>query len=273
MIARALSLCALLVLAAGTAWLAPGLAAPPDRESLARRMLADGRYDDAAALFDTAAWRGVAEHRAGRHLRAVGAFLEEETPETLYNAGVAYARLHEWGAARAAFVKTLRLSPSHEDARHNLEVIERAEAAERRLRAEAASGRETAGWEGGDLRKEDAPGPAEGPEEAGAARSGEMTAAQTESEAGGRSEEAGRSGETQRAAEPAGGPAGGAADGDAPPLEGVSAAALSLRRESAQRAEILLRRINDDPERALRARLLAAYERRRGREDASCRNC
>ncbi len=273
MVARTIAVLGILAVAAAASWLLPRLSAPPDRQSLARQMLEKGRFEDAAALFDTPAWRGVAEHRAGRHLRAVGSFLEEETPETIYDAGVAYARLHEWGAARAAFQKTLRLDPGHEDARHNLAVIERAEAAERRLRAEAAATEERAGWENGDLRTVDAPGPAEGEERAGAARSGEMKAAEAESDAAGRSEEQGASGAAPRAAEPRGGPAGGAADVDAPPLEGLSAASLSLRRESAQAAEILLRRIVDDPERALRARLRAAYERRLDREGAACAGC
>lgn len=273
MTARILALLALFAVAATASWLAPRLTSPPDRATLGRELLAEGRFDDAAALFDSPAWRGVAEHRAGRHLRSAGSFLEEETPETLYNAGVAYARLHEWGAARAAFLKTLRLEPGHEDARHNLAVIERAEAAERRLIAEAAATEETAGRESGDLRTVDAPGPAEGEELDGAARSGAKKAAATESDAGGRSEEAGAPGETPRAAQAGAGPVGGAADGDAPPLEGLSAAALSLRRESAQAAEILLRRIADDPERVLRARFRAAHERRRAREGAACAGC
>jgi len=257
-----------LALAVGLGWLVPRLTAPPERTAVAMRLLETGRAREAALLFEDPAWRGIAEHRAGRHRRAASAFLVRETPETLYNAGVAQAHVHEWAAAKAAFRKVLRLVPDHADARHNLAVVERAEAAE--AEALAAARGEGSGEGPAAGRRETAPGEIEGGErlEEGAARDGETRAADAPSERGGRSEGGGLPGETQRSPDAEGGASAAAEDEEGQAPEGATAALAAIRRESAQAAAILLRRIEDDPARVLAARLRAAYALRHEREGA-----
>lgn len=265
---RFLVFVAALGLAAGLGFLAPRLTSPPDRVSVAYDLMEEGRAHDAVYLFDDPLWRGVAEHRAGRFRRSVGEFLREENALTLYNAGVAYARLHEWGAAKAAFRKTLRLDPDHLDARHNLAVVERAEQAEREL-IEAASGKDgEAGWEGGDIQTELGAGSGGDKAEEGEASEGDSRAAEAPSEQGGRSASPGLSGERSLSKEAEGGPSVGLAEGEdeTAPERGATASAAAPRRESAQAVEILLRRISDDPARVLEARLREAHRRRLERE-------
>lgn len=271
--ARIIILALGLLIAAGFGWLLPRVAAPPDRATLAMRMLEDGRPADAAFLFEAPQWRGVAEHRNGRSIRAITEFLKDETPDALYNAGVAYAQLHEWGAARAAFRKALRLQPGHADAIYNLAVVERAETAEAKLLKDAAGDRAPEGWKTGDKTPEFGGEEDQGRTEKGKTEGGETKPTQEEATKGGRSDELGMTRETAQTEDPGGGPGSGAADSDQPPLEGFSAPAAALRRESAQAVEILLRRIRDDPERVLAARLRAAHQARLKRETQKCDDC
>ncbi|MEX2518969.1 MAG: tetratricopeptide repeat protein [Paracoccaceae bacterium] len=269
-----LILCVLgLLVAAGSSWLLPRIAAPPDRATLAMRMLDGGRPGDAAFLFETPEWRGVAEHRNGRQLRAIMEFLKDEKPDALYNAGVAYAQLHEWGAARAAFRKALRLQPGHVDAIYNLAVVERAEAAESKLLEDSTDERAPGGWKTGEKTPELGGDEEEARTEQGGAEDGETKPTQKEASKGGQSEEPGQTGETALTGNAGGGPASGLADSDLPAPDGFAAPAAALRRESAQAVDILLRRIRDDPEKVLAARLRAAHDARLKWETPSCADC
>ena len=109
--------------ALGLSWLWPRIQQPPTTHAIARELLATGRPDDALILFDEPVWRGIAEYRAGRYARAVGAFFPPESVLALYNIGTSHAQLESWNGAIAAYEKVLRLDPDHADARHNLELV------------------------------------------------------------------------------------------------------------------------------------------------------
>lgn len=262
MIARLLALSGLLGLATAFAWGLPHLTRPPERFEVALALLESGRPDAAAHVFDDPAWRGVAEYEAGRHWRAAAAFLTQESVLMLYNAGNSYARLHEWEAAKAAYRKVLQLDSGHDDARHNLEIVLRAEALERALlaqsRAERRLGRSQEGMRR-DLEQSAEGGERIEPNEASGAG---PQPTEVRAERGGRSDQPGRLGDEPSAKDAEAGAAQAGVPG-ASEAEGRSAAdTVAARRESAQAAEVLLRAIEDDPAKVLAARLNAVHRRR-----------
>lgn len=245
------------------AWILPRLQSPPSQFEVAQTMLADGRAREAVHLFEDPVWKGIAEYRADRLQRSLVEFLQTETTLTLYNTGNAYARLHEWRGAVAAYERVLRLNPSHADARHNLEVVQRAKEAERRLVEEMRKQRKIGRWKDGDRLNEQS-------DEGGSNQTvnedidkGTGVAAEEETSASGTSANMGRLGDEQLGNESL---AGNAPDDD-PDAErkidgALSATGVVLMRESAQAADILLKRIVDNPERVLRARFRAIHKKR-----------
>ncbi len=233
-----------------------------DRFSAAQSLLADDRGDEAALLFTDPVWRGAAEYRAGRYRRAAEAFGEAEDAMALYNLGNAQAKLGLWVEARAAYQAALRLQPDHEDALHNLGLVEAAKAladqlaeAERNVRQADTNTATDAINRKSEMATEDPDG--------GSRRSiGDATADDEDSQVSGEASRPGRAAERD-AAETATGATATLRGGDdiqTAQVDGTGAA--TILRDSDQEAEILLRRIRDDPARVLRARLRAAHENR-----------
>lgn len=262
MTARLSVLAALILVAMATAWIIPRVQQPLDRWRVALRLLDEGRAGEAVYLFDDPAWRGVAEYRAGRYRRALGAFLLEERMLTLYNSGNAYANLQEWAGAKAAYRKVLRLDPGHEDARHNLELVTRAEALERRLLAESRNEKNLGRWKDGNRDRPQRGSGDSNEVEQGAARDGALHSTSARSDRSGRSDQPGSSGERALSDGALGGPADAVTAGSATADSGTGSSAVDLRRESAQSAEILLGEITDDPSKVLAARFRMAQRRR-----------
>ena len=234
-----------------------------DRFTAAQSLLADGRGAEAALLFDDPIWRGAAEFRAGRYQRAAEAFGEAEDAMALYNLGNALAKLGLWAEAQRAYQAALRLDPDHEDALHNLELVEAAEEladqlaeADRLTRQADTNSATDAISSEGETATEDPDG--------GSRRSvGEAKAADDASQTSGEASRPGRASERD-AAETATGATATLRGGDdraVALVDGTGAA--TILRDSGQEAEILLRQIRDDPARVLRARLRAAHEARR----------
>ena len=88
------------------------------------RALREGRADDAVELFESTSWQAVALYRAEEYEAAARTFAAEDA-ESLYNSGTALARAMKLPEAQAALTEALALDPEHEDARHNLELIEK----------------------------------------------------------------------------------------------------------------------------------------------------
>ena len=265
MIARTASLALLALLALGAAWLAPRLGQPPDPGSTALRLLEEGRAEDAGYLFADPSWRGVAQYRAGRFYRALGEFVQEENVRNLYNMGNAYAQLHEWAGARSAYNKALNLDPHHEDARHNLAIVLRAEAREREMLDEQRTTRRMGRWRDGNREGEPESRPGSGTAEKteqGGAGEGELRDAKTKSPIAGESDRPGRTGDKALARNARAGASEGRSEEDAAKVPEGSAGRTAALRESRQDAELLLRRIKDNPRQVLAARLKAAHRQR-----------
>lgn len=263
---RIFLLAGLIGLAAAMGWLLPKLARPPGPFDVAMDLLANGRAEDAVYLFDDTTWRGVAEYRAGRYRRAINEFFQTENVITLYNLGNAYAQLHEWAGAKAAYRRVLRLNPGHADARFNLELVTQAEQLEQQLLAQERGERSLGRWRDGD-RDQRHPGSGESDQiERGDARDGAKQAATQPTVKGGRSDRPGMLGDRAMSDQAQAGSAQAAAVA-APEVEGRSGAhTAAARRESAQAAEILLHEIRDDPARVLAARLYAVHRQRQKSE-------
>lgn len=261
----ALALAACLAVLAS--WLLPRAATPPDRFSRALELLEEDRGEEAAVLFEDAPWRGVAEYRAERFRHAAGEFFQDGGVRGLYNLGNAYARLHEWGGAKQAYRKALALDPGHADARHNLAVVERAEAREQEMldeqRATSREGRRRFDKTDGEGERQAGGGEEGDKTEKGGTGGERERAARSRTPVAGRTDTEGVLGDKPVSRNAMAGRAGGRAAEDARrDLRGGGGSARMLA-ESAQEAEILLRRIVDNPAKVLAARLETVHRRRR----------
>ena len=251
------------VIALGLSWALPRANAPLDRQSVALDLIADGRASDAVHLLDDHIWKGIAEYRANRFRRAAAEFIQDESVTSLYNLGTANARLAEWGAARAAYEKVLRLDPGHEDAAYNLSLVLQAEERQREEH-EAQQDARTLGTEKGDPNRADPEANTDGSETTAEDAQPSHNAAPSEREPNrsGQIAAAGRTGDDAVNEQGAVGRA------DAPGLEDRDASGqmgsggMRILTESTRQAEALLRAIKDDPERVLAARLRAIHRQR-----------
>jgi len=91
----------------------------------AHNHLQRGDAQTAAQQFRDPGWRGMALYEAGDYAAAAQAFAESGTLEARYNRGNALARAGEVQQAIAAYRDVLQQNPHHEDAKANLELLEK----------------------------------------------------------------------------------------------------------------------------------------------------
>lgn len=245
------------------AWLLPRLQQPLTPVAVAMELMESGRAAEAVHLLDDKTLRGVAEYRANRFRRAAIEFVQVEDATALYNLGTTYARLAEWRGARAAFERTLRLDPDHADAAFNLSLVLQAEAQER-ANEDAQRQTRSLGSEDSPKGVPDDSGSSEGEtKEDGEARpTPEAVATDKPANQSGATSSPGRAGDTAQLPDQAAGHGSLGEGDDGTAAQHTGAAAIRIRRQSAQEAEVLLRAIRDDPARVLRARLYAIHLQR-----------
>lgn len=95
----------------------------PDQQ--AYHALQQGKAKTAAKLFKNRDWRSIAQYRAGNYAAAAAGFAKQDTPNALYNQGNALAHLGKLAQAAQNYRKVLRQQPTNQDARHNLDVVEK----------------------------------------------------------------------------------------------------------------------------------------------------
>lgn len=78
-----------------------------------------------AEVFKDPQWQAAAHYRAGRYQEAVDALQGIEQPDALYNKGNALAKLGKLPEAIQAYDAALKKAPEHEDAKYNLEQVEK----------------------------------------------------------------------------------------------------------------------------------------------------
>ncbi len=81
---------------------------------------------EAAHLFHSPEWKGVAYYRARQYQKAADAFKQLNTALAHYNRGNALAFLGKLEEAIIAYQKALKKNPQHIDAKHNLDIVKRA---------------------------------------------------------------------------------------------------------------------------------------------------
>ena len=94
----------------------------PDQQGY--KNLQEGDTQQAIENFQDPNWRAIALHRAGKHAAASDSFAGEDAL-AYYNRCTVLAHAGSLQAAQAACQQALKLAPDHEDARHNLDIIER----------------------------------------------------------------------------------------------------------------------------------------------------
>ncbi|MDP1559109.1 MAG: VWA domain-containing protein [Nitrosomonas sp.] len=91
----------------------------------AQHSLNQGDPQTAAQQFRNPHWRGMALYETGDYEGAAQAFAESNDIEAEYNQGNALARTGDLHQAIAAYRKVLQQNPAHEDAKANLELLEK----------------------------------------------------------------------------------------------------------------------------------------------------
>lgn len=264
MIARITIWGTLIAVTALVAWLWPQIERTPTDHEIGRDLLARDEPADALLFFRDNRWRGVAAYRAGRYAEASREFSKDETVASLFNRGNAYAQLKDWENAIKTYERVLRFNPNHDDARHNLELVKRVGAPPGNRAVEVEEPLKQKQKEGEDSENTAAM---------------DTTPQSTRARESEKSDKAGNTSETDEVGETAerrprpqrstgdSGRAGavGETSEEKDSRDTRSAGPVDLKaRSSKGAADILLRRIKDDPEKVLKARLQAAYEARTG---------
>lgn len=251
------------LVAMSAAWVLPRLERPLSPLTVAQDLIEQGRGAEAVHLLEDENWRGIAEYRAGRYRRAAIEFVQVEDATALYNLGNAYARLGEWKGARAAYERALYLAPDDEDAAFNLSLVLQAE---ERQQEEADKQRRTrtVGAEDSAFENSDETGSTEGQtkDDETAKPSDSATPTERSANRSGQIASRGRDGETSQLQDQAAGRGTMTESAERATADQFGAAATAILRKSTQDAEIILRKIADDPARVLRARLYTIHKLR-----------
>lgn len=269
-------------------WLAVA-EAPLTRHTVAQNLLENGAPDQAAHVFETPIWQGIALYRAGRYHRAVGAFVTDDSVTGLYNMGNAYAHLGLYRGAITAYEAVLQRRPNHEDALFNLELVRAAAQRKRELEDESRETENAGNWEDG-LRESEERGQPETVRRDRADESEDADPSDPLEEKAGEQDANTGAGETAAPeSEIAGQNAGGSEkegteaeasifslsgednqngedlspEGQTPEDTEVIGGIVDRAQEEAMADEIMLRRIKDDPAIVLRARLNMALRKQR----------
>jgi Ca-activated chloride channel family protein len=90
-----------------------------DTNRLAHELYKEGRYAEAAELFNDPAWKGAALYRSDQWWRAAEAFIRANDADSYFNLGNSYVQLSYYALALEAYQQTLTLEPDHADAEYN----------------------------------------------------------------------------------------------------------------------------------------------------------
>ncbi|MGI9452023.1 MAG: tetratricopeptide repeat protein [Geminicoccaceae bacterium] len=262
MIGRVIGGGVLLAITFAVAWLSPQLARAPSDFEIAVDYLNRERPDRALLFLEDKTWRGVAAYRAGRFAQASREFSDDDRVLSLYNLGNSYAQLKDWPNAINTYQRVLRFDPEHADALHNLALVQQASAP----KLAQLPQQELPEYPEPGEQEDQRPIPQESdpePTQSGESEQSDKAGNTSDTEEIGEIDEEKRPKPIDTAGET--GSAGAVGDtsedrgGDNNQIVGT----VDLKpRNSTRPAEMLLRKIHDDPEKVLRARLLSAYESR-----------
>jgi len=262
MTGRVLGWGAIAAFAVAVSWLWPRIERAPTDYEIALEYLGDRRPDLALLFFRDTAWRGVAAYRAGRYAQASREFKVKETALSQYNLGNSQARLREWPEALATYEKVLRLDPNHLDARHNLALVKELLEPSKDAQEPEEAPEHVPTKEEEHMVSEPQEGISNWAQAADAPPND--TAGNTnDTDEVSESQDAERPKPVDTTGEVGSATAIGRTSEDRGRNDHRIVGTVDLKpRMSARPAEVLLRRIHDDPEKVVRARMLAVYESR-----------
>ncbi len=91
------------------------------KDQQAYQLLKEEKYQEASQTFEDPNWKAAAKYRSADYEKAAKDFA---TQKNYYNQGNALANLGKIDQAINAYKKTLKQNPEHNDAKHNLEILE-----------------------------------------------------------------------------------------------------------------------------------------------------
>ena len=94
----------------------------PDQQAM--QSLQQGDAQQAAEQFTDPQWKAAAQYRAEQYEQAAQTLQGVDSADALYNRGNALARAGRYPEAMASYEQALQRDPQHEDARHNLELLQ-----------------------------------------------------------------------------------------------------------------------------------------------------
>ena len=85
------------------------------------KLLENKQYQEASEVFKEPNWKATAHYRAKNYKQAAKEFAQQKN---YYNQGNALAQLGKIDEAISAYKQTLKNNPNHQDAKHNLSILE-----------------------------------------------------------------------------------------------------------------------------------------------------
>lgn len=85
----------------------------------------DGKYEQAAQLFENQDWKAAAQYKAGKYEQAINSLKPEQTANSFYNQGNALAQSGQLDEALKAYKKALEKNPNDTDAKYNKDLVEK----------------------------------------------------------------------------------------------------------------------------------------------------
>lgn len=262
MIARAIGWSLLLAVTTAVSWLWPQIERAPTDFEIAVDYLNQEQPDRALLFLEDKTWRGVAAYRAGRFSQASREFSDDDTVLNLYNLGNSYAQLRDWPKAMTTYQRVLRFDPDHADTLHNLALVQQASAPQLAQLPQ----QEIPEYPEAEDQEEQPSIPQESdpePTQSGESEQSDKAGNSSDTEEIGEIDEEKRPKPIETAGETGSAGAVGETSEDRGGDNQQMVGTVDLKpRNSIHRPEMLLRKIQDDPEKVLRARLLSAYEAR-----------
>ena len=96
-----------------------------NKNQQAAQLMAEQKYQAAAEKFIDPRWQAVAAYRGKNFSKAENQFKTFDHEDDFYNQGNALAYLGKYQEAIHAYDKTLKIKPTHEDAKHNRDVLKK----------------------------------------------------------------------------------------------------------------------------------------------------
>jgi Ca-activated chloride channel family protein len=240
----------------------------PDQR--ASHLFETGDAVGAADLFDDPAWKGAAQHRAGRYDESLAALEGLDDIEASYNRGNSLARLGRYDEAIEIYSDVLDRAPDHHDARYNRDLLLEQQHQQQQQQQQQDSKGESDQQSGEQQNSADKSQEQSGQQSAGEQHPADDDMSQENTTADRQNESAEQDlpadnqssagAEQETETDPAMQESGHEPDGEAEDPQATALSDNSMSDEDAQATEQWLRKIPDDPGGLLRRKFIYQYQ-------------